>query len=86
MRVLRYQLRVGSNEVEMPCGPVLYVNIKDGEETVSVWLLESAVPAKRRFRVVGTGFEVSPGLVHRGSAMSTCRRFVWHVFEEATYA
>ena len=88
MQVLRHKLTIGqTTEVEFDAtGALLHVDIKAGEDVVSLWATdfgEGTARVKRRFIVAGTGHEIDDGrhARHVGTALDPEREYVWHVFE-----
>ncbi len=84
MRVFRYEVPVDDSwhEVRLS-GPVVHVACRNGDpRTVHFWALEGAGTRwTARLRVFGTGHDVPPDTVYRGTAIAG--PLVWHLFERA---
>ena len=87
MIILRYELRVGANELELPVSALpVHVGAKIGDipDRVHLWVsvsdgYESEPRQKTRFYVAATGESVSGTYI--GTALVEGGRFVWHVFD-----
>lgn len=79
-RIYKWELGPDLTLPWSPADRVLMVANQRG--TVTLWAeQEDEHPApRRRFTVVGTGFEAPAGFEHVGSAV--CGEFVWHAYAE----
>lgn len=82
--IYRYEILVDGewHSIEMR-GDVVHVGCRK-DNVVEFWSLvhPGALPAKRAFRVFGTGHTLPLGLRHVGTTISTSKLFAWHLFED----
>lgn len=75
----------GPFDIEMPQGArVVHVECQHSEARVEMWaMVETDSPMQtRQFSVIGTGHPCDhPDHQYMATAISPCRRFVWHVFD-----
>lgn len=76
--------RLNSGAVEMP-EHAFFLSVQMQHGNVTLWAMvdPDAKMATRRFRIFGTGHEITgfPSVNHIGTVQEEGGRFVWHVFE-----
>lgn len=66
--------------VQMPKGArILYCGMQDGKICLWAEVIQSAELERRKFMVVGTGWELPPDRNYIGTVQTP--PFVWHVYE-----
>jgi len=83
MTIYKYNLKVGANEIEMPANSSV-LTVQAQQNKLQLWAIVNpdAPKKKRKFMVIGTGFELPANCTDR-NYISTVQDdiYVFHIFD-----